>query len=58
MTQRMVTWTLLEHPLALEHSTAAIEDSSLWALTGVCVKQMDSGLEKHHPVHVRSILIY
>ena len=57
MTQRMVMWTLLEHPLALEHSTAAIEDSSLWALTAVCVKEMDSGLEKHHPVHVR-ILIY
>ena len=57
MTQRMVMWTLLEHPLALEPSTAAIEDSPLWALTGVCVKETDSGLEKHHPVNVR-IFIY
>ena len=53
----MVMLTLLERPLALEHSTAAIEDSFLWVLTRACVEEMDSGLDKHRSVHVR-ILIY
>ena len=52
MTQKMVMWTSLEQSLALVHSTAAIEASLLWELAGACVKEMESGLERHQSAYV------